>query len=298
METKDNTRHLLADLRRPFAVSELEFRVGQVSKKGDKATVLAYLTSRAVMDRLDDVVGPENWCDEYREAPQGGLMCGLSIRVDGQWVTKYDGAENTQIEGVKGGFSGALKRAAVKWGIGRYLYFLDSRYLPIRDGWANGPLDVNVTQRGKGMLGHVSVPMLPAWALPGGAGRPETSEPAGPAKKARRKAKPKTPKTPKTQTAPQPEEPLEQPPQTELTPLRKEIVDPGSWGWFCARINEITGLRVDDVSAWLESKGRDRASQLPESKRSALVQYFEDHPEGVEALNDFTSARLFAAQGA
>lgn len=40
----------------------------------------------------------------------------------GQWIDKTDGAEDSDIEAVKGGLSDAFKRAAVKWNIGRYLY--------------------------------------------------------------------------------------------------------------------------------------------------------------------------------
>ena len=169
-----------------FAEADLEWRIGQISKKGDKATVLVYLTSRAVMDRLDAVVGAGNWRDEYQAAPQGGLMCGLSIRVGDEWITKWDGAENTKIESVKGGVSGALKRAAVKWGIGRYLYYLEGRYLPIREGYGRDPRAVNT--RG----GHVIPPTLPAWALPGGRGRPgepeQSPEPVDPFLDAMRRA--------------------------------------------------------------------------------------------------------------
>jgi hypothetical protein len=46
------------------------------------------------------------------------------------WVRKSDGAGETQVEGEKGAISDALKRAAVKWGIGRYLYDLDSPWVP------------------------------------------------------------------------------------------------------------------------------------------------------------------------
>jgi len=38
------------------------------------------------------------------------------------WVTKSDGADDSSIESAKGGISDSLKRAAVQYGIGRYLY--------------------------------------------------------------------------------------------------------------------------------------------------------------------------------
>ena len=41
---------------------------------------------------------------------------------DGEWIGKSDGADDSNIEAAKGGLSAALKRAAVQWGIARYLY--------------------------------------------------------------------------------------------------------------------------------------------------------------------------------
>ena len=107
-----------------------------VSKKTGKALVAAYVTNRAIMDRLDEACGPENWRNEFVSGPNGGLLCGISIRferADGsaEWVTKWDGAENTDVEPVKGGLSSSMRRAAVQWGIGRYLYRLPSPWIPV-----------------------------------------------------------------------------------------------------------------------------------------------------------------------
>lgn len=114
----------LEALKQPFSPDDIEFRAGATNQEKTRALALPYLTSRAVMDRLDSVCGPENWRDEYLPGPAGGVICGLSIRVNNEWVTKWDGADNTDYEAIKGGLSGALKRSAVKWGIGRYLYAL------------------------------------------------------------------------------------------------------------------------------------------------------------------------------
>ena len=154
-------------LSEPFAANEIEWRAGSTTKDGKRCTLLAYLTARAVMDRLDEVVGPARWCDSYEQGPGGGLLCTISIQVDPEqdrWVAKQDGADNTQIEAVKGGLSGAFKRAAVKWGIGRYLYRLDSDWHQVREGWANGKgVDISKDRR---HIGWVPYPRLPAWALP------------------------------------------------------------------------------------------------------------------------------------
>jgi hypothetical protein len=145
-------RNIFSELSKPFDQSDIEWRAGATNQDKTRALALAYITSRAVMDRLDEVVGPENWRDEYKPGPDGGLICGLSLRLEDEWITKWDGAENTLVEEVKGGLSGAYKRAAVKWGIGRYLYKLDSVWVPCE-------------LTGKTVVLKI-IPPLPAWALP------------------------------------------------------------------------------------------------------------------------------------
>jgi hypothetical protein len=159
----------LSKLDEPFADDEIEWRIQQAGEgnKGIWARCLAYVTNRAIMNRLDSVVGKENWQNTYLPGPNGGVVCRLSIRVNGEWVTKEDGAENTDIESVKGGLSDAMKRAAYQWGIGRYLY-----YLP--EGWAqvseNGEHFATCKIKSNGQEKTIpfrwSPPRLPDWALP------------------------------------------------------------------------------------------------------------------------------------
>lgn len=110
---------LLEQLKNPFDPSLVKWRVGGGSKQ------LAYIDARDVMKRLDTVLGADNYQTKYIPI-DGGFICELSIKMpNGEWVTRSDGANNTKIEPIKGGISGALKRAANAWGIGRYLYYLD-----------------------------------------------------------------------------------------------------------------------------------------------------------------------------
>ena len=105
------------DLKRPFPVNKSRWRKGQ-GNSGD----LVYITARDAMDRLDDVFGVGGWSDTY-EWLGDRLMCKISCNMNGTgWVTKSDGAEDSTIEAVKGAYSDSFKRAAVKWGIARYLY--------------------------------------------------------------------------------------------------------------------------------------------------------------------------------
>ncbi|GJG88240.1 hypothetical protein tb265_34210 [Gemmatimonadetes bacterium T265] len=157
----------LERLRDPFAPEDIEWRVQQAGEKNGKpwARVLAYVTNRAIQERLDEVVGPENWQNTFREGPAGGVVCGIAVRVpraDGtvEWITKWDGAENTDVEPVKGGLSNAMKRAAVQWGIGRYLYDLDEGWARVHDG---GRLSAKTKD---GAWFKWDPPELPAWATP------------------------------------------------------------------------------------------------------------------------------------
>lgn len=120
----------LRDLHAPYPAAEIEWRVG--STNGDKSSglALAYLTARHVMERLDAACGPENWQDRY-EFHGSRTICYLSIRVGEEWITKADGAGDSDVEAEKGAISDALKRAAVKWGIGRYLYDLGNIWVDV-----------------------------------------------------------------------------------------------------------------------------------------------------------------------
>jgi hypothetical protein len=120
----------IQDLHTPFPAAEIEWRVG--STNGDKTSglALAYLTARHVMERLDAVCGPENWQDRY-EFHGARTVCYLSLRIGDEWVTKADGAGDSDVEAEKGAISDALKRAAVKWGIGRYLYDLGNVWVDV-----------------------------------------------------------------------------------------------------------------------------------------------------------------------
>lgn len=112
-----------------FPRDAISWRAQSVTNSGDKAMALAYIDARDVMERLDAVCGPNNWQDRYEFAGPK-TICYLSIKIDGEWVTKADGAGDTAVEAEKGAISDAFKRAAVKWGVGRYLYALDAPWVP------------------------------------------------------------------------------------------------------------------------------------------------------------------------
>lgn len=123
----------LLDLFKPTKPEEIEWRIqdcGRTDKSGIWARIIPYIDARAVMDRLDTIMGPDRWKDEYI-AVAGGFICRLSIFTSNGWVSKEDGSDQTDIEPLKGAISGALKRAAVKWGIGRDLYSYEPKFAEI-----------------------------------------------------------------------------------------------------------------------------------------------------------------------
>src|SRR5262245_25693009 len=126
-EVKALTKALAA----PFAEGEVKWKPQHVS--GNRALAVAFVDARVIQDRLDDVVGSENWQDTYECLPDGAVVCRLRVRLGAEWITKTDvgGQSEQPDEGDrrKAAFSDALKRAAVKFGIGRYLYRLPSQWV-------------------------------------------------------------------------------------------------------------------------------------------------------------------------
>lgn len=162
-----------------FDPQDIEWRVQQagVSNNGKPwAMVIPYITNRAIQQRLDDVVGPGNWQDEYKATPCGtGYLCGISILVNDKWVTKWDGAVfegNGGIDAVKSTCSTSEKRTGVKWGIGRYLYQLEASFANcmIVDSRGQTPAGWTYQQSSKNAKVQYKMawenPPLPDWALP------------------------------------------------------------------------------------------------------------------------------------
>lgn len=117
----------------PFPPDMIEFRVGSTTKDGAKGQAVPYVKRDAVTLRLDEVCGAGSWKNEFRQVVAGndnkivGTISVISILVDQEdgrdpvWISKEDGASDTNVEGFKGGMSDSIKRTARVWGIARYL---------------------------------------------------------------------------------------------------------------------------------------------------------------------------------
>lgn len=149
---------MAARLVEPFEPSEVKFKPQTVS--GNRALAIPFVDARVIQDRLDEVLGVMGWQDHYESLPEGSVICRLKVRIGDEWITKEDvGSQSEQPdEGDrrKAAFSDALKRAAVKFGIGRYLYRCKPQW-------------VDYDPQKKQI---VKAPQLPAWALPRPAQKP------------------------------------------------------------------------------------------------------------------------------
>lgn len=128
-----NCNEIIKRLREPFSSQEIEWKIQLTTQDKARGMVVAYMDARAVQRRLDEVIGPFNWKNVYSLWHDNSQICGISIynAERNEWVTKFDGAENSDIEPVKGGLSDSFKRAASVWGIGRYLYEMEGVWVEI-----------------------------------------------------------------------------------------------------------------------------------------------------------------------
>lgn len=144
---------LLNQLKNPFNPKQLKWRVGATNKEKTKGIALAYIDSRDVMKRLDDVCGPDRWQSKLTRTGDG-FTCEIGIKFNDEWVWKSNSAGDTKVESIKGGASDAFKRAAAVWGVGRYLYYLPNKWVELENkGTSDRPI-----------LVLKEIPELPDWA--------------------------------------------------------------------------------------------------------------------------------------
>lgn len=151
-------RDLEAELSEPFLPEQISWRVGSTNAAKDKGMALAYIDARDVMERLDGVVGIANWQVDYPDAGNGKTACKIGIFLDGQWVWKADGAGDSDIEAEKGALSDAFKRAAVRWGVGRYLYDVESPWVELEAAGRSFKIKDSEMARLAKLLGGVPKP--------------------------------------------------------------------------------------------------------------------------------------------
>lgn len=126
---------------------EIECRVNKISDKG--LSLLLYKNARTDMNILDEAYA-DKWACEYKEI-KGNLFCGISVKINEEWVTRWDCGVESREDGngneKKGEASDSFKRAGTKWGIGRELYTAPKSI------WINAG-DCKVIEAGKDKYGN------------------------------------------------------------------------------------------------------------------------------------------------
>ena len=139
----------LASLAAPFDEKDIAWKPQTVTQ--NRALAVAYIDARTVAERLDQVVEGD-WSFDWEQASNGCVkgrltVCGI-IRCD-----VGEQGDGPQGKTLKAAVSDALKRSAVLFGVGRYLYHLPAQW-------------VDYDAQHKRL---VHTPELPDWAKPEGA---------------------------------------------------------------------------------------------------------------------------------
>jgi hypothetical protein len=135
------------DLQKPFDFTDVSWKINNYNGDKTKANITFHLDARAVQNRLNEVVGLLNW--DFIAEPSDkdhGVRGTLILRAEGKQAERDDiGYPNltktdvtTALSGktakdqqYKDAYSDALKRCAVHFGIGMYLYRLGNLWIEL-----------------------------------------------------------------------------------------------------------------------------------------------------------------------
>lgn len=132
---------------------EIKYRIGQTSKPdaGKKwAMVLVYIDARTCQEELDEKFGDMNWQFTWTTTAGHDYAVHGELRVkaeDGAWLSREDVGYPQEMkmkgnvndsEALKDAVSDALKRCAVQFGIGRFLYDAPTLFTYEVETYSNG----------------------------------------------------------------------------------------------------------------------------------------------------------------
>nr|ALT05691.1 Rad52_Rad22 family domain containing partial hypothetical protein [Clostridium botulinum]ALT05793.1 Rad52_Rad22 family domain containing partial hypothetical protein [Clostridium botulinum]ALT05903.1 Rad52_Rad22 family domain containing partial hypothetical protein [Clostridium botulinum] len=123
-EVLNMKKNLIEKLQAPFSSKEINFKIANTNKAKTKGLVVPYVNNSAIQNRLDDVFTPFGWQCSFKDWKNGNAqICTISIYDEEKniWISKEDGAENSEFSPIKGGLSDSMKRSARMFGVGRYL---------------------------------------------------------------------------------------------------------------------------------------------------------------------------------
>lgn len=148
----DSFREAAADLRRPFEMLALKWKVQNSTGPKDNPTggmVVCYMDRGLVIDRLNMVI-PHLWTPAFKELEKGHMLCRITI-AGGPPITREDVGEGGTL---KARYSDSLKRVAVQLGVGVSLSRVPKSKLTVADSRArvwkghDGKAHVEITQEG------------------------------------------------------------------------------------------------------------------------------------------------------
>ncbi|MFB2548602.1 Rad52/Rad22 family DNA repair protein [Bacillus sp. OTC-L18] len=143
--------NIMESLQAEFPVEQLGWKIINTFESQGRffAFVAPFVDARAIQDRFDEVFGIDNWQVSYEKWGEKATKCTISVFLNERWISKEDGSEESDYSSVKGGFSNSLKRAAVLWGVGRYLYNVKPTKVELST-CSNGPNSIYISYQKKG----------------------------------------------------------------------------------------------------------------------------------------------------
>ena len=136
MNTDIDWETIGAQLAAPFNPDEVEWRLSGKAGANVRTSLVAYVDARTIQDRLDEVVGVGGWSFDWTPVVvEGGEVKAAKGTLTILGVSKSDIGTASNWEASKGAVSDCLKRAAVQFGLGRYLYALLAAWVTLdKDG--------------------------------------------------------------------------------------------------------------------------------------------------------------------
>ncbi|EJV74063.1 hypothetical protein IIC_04665 [Bacillus cereus VD021] len=143
--------NIMESLQAEFPFEQLGWKITHAFENQGRffAYVAPFVDARAIQDRFDEVFGIDKWQVSYEKWGENATKCTISVFLNERWISKEDGSEESDYSSVKGGFSNSLKRAAVLWGVGRYIYNIKPCKVELTTR-SNGPNSIYVSYQKKG----------------------------------------------------------------------------------------------------------------------------------------------------
>lgn len=135
-------KDLYKQLREPFVLKYISWKINNYNRDQTKAMITFHIDARAVQHRLNEVLGVDGWSFSYSELERDlGVHGKLTIypprtATEAREVTREDvgyPSSPNKSEWYKDAVSDALKRCAVHFGVGHFLYALPSLWLELTE---------------------------------------------------------------------------------------------------------------------------------------------------------------------